>query len=58
VRYRIKNEIHFRLFKSERSDVITPEEIERCWAELRPIFYPERYLAEQFLPKGESASQV
>ena len=58
VRYRIKNEIHFRLFKSERSDAITPEEIERCWADLRPIFYPERYLAEQFLPKGESASQV
>lgn len=57
VRYRIKNEIHTRLFKSERSEPITPGEVDRCWNELRPIFYPDRYLADQFLPK-ESASQI
>jgi N-methylhydantoinase B len=53
VRYRIKNEFHFRLFKSERTGPISPEEISSCWAELRPNFYPERYLAEQFLLKGD-----
>jgi N-methylhydantoinase B len=58
VRYRIKNEFHFILFKAERSAPITRDEIERCWAELRPTFYPERYLAEQFLPKGEAALPV
>jgi len=51
VRYRIKNEIHGLLFKGEREGAITKAEIDRCWAELRPTFYPERYLADQFLPK-------
>jgi hypothetical protein len=54
VRYRIKNEIHDLLFKAERSSPITGEEVDRCWAELRPTFYPERYLADQFLPRETS----
>ncbi len=54
VRYRIKNEIHGLLFKSERQSPIDREEVDRCWAELRPTFYPQRYLAEQFLPKEAS----
>jgi N-methylhydantoinase B len=58
VRYRIKNEIHGLLFKSERSAPITREEINKCWTGLRPTFYPERYLADQFLPKGEAAPQA
>jgi hypothetical protein len=58
VRYRIKNEIHNKLFASERKDVITREEINKTWAELRSTFYPERYLAEQFLPKSETAPRV
>jgi N-methylhydantoinase B len=55
VRYRIKNEIHGLLFKDERRLAITKQEVDRCWAELRPTFYPERYLAEQFLPKDTPA---
>jgi hypothetical protein len=56
VRYRIKNEIHNALFKSERKTPITRDEISQTWSDLRPTLYPERYLADQFLPKGESAS--
>ena len=55
VRYRIKNEIHGLLFKSERKSPITRDEVDRCWAQLRPTFYPERYLADQFLPKEHVA---
>ena len=55
VRYRIKNEIHGLLFRGNRCSPITREEVDRCWAELRPTFYPERYLAEQFLPKDAAA---
>ena len=51
VRYRIKNEIHGLLFKTERQAPITRAEVDSCWAQLRPTFYPERYLADQFLPK-------
>lgn len=51
VRYRIKNEIHGLLFKAERQAPITREEVDSCWSQLRPTFYPERYLADQFLPK-------
>jgi N-methylhydantoinase B len=58
VRYRIKNAIHARLFQVDRSAPITKEEINRHWADLRSTYYPERYLAEQFLPKDEAASQV
>ena len=54
VRYRIKNEIHGLLFKGERHSPIDKEEVDRCWAELRPTFYPQRYLADQFLPKEAS----
>jgi N-methylhydantoinase B len=51
VRYRIKNEIHGILFKTQRQAPITRAEVDSCWAQLRPTFYPERYLADQFLPK-------
>ncbi len=54
VRYRIKNEIHGFLFKGERHSPIDKDEVDRCWAELRPTFYPQRYLADQFLPKEAS----
>jgi N-methylhydantoinase B len=57
VRYRIKNEIHARLFDGERRAVISSNEVERCWAEVRDRLYPVRYLAEQFVPAGESELQ-
>jgi N-methylhydantoinase B len=50
VRYRIKNEFHNRLFSAAREQPITADEITQCWTDLRPNFYPERYLADQFLP--------
>lgn len=53
VRYRIKNELHNALFGDSRDEPITRAEVARCWSDLRPRFYPERYLADQFQPKGE-----
>jgi N-methylhydantoinase B len=50
VRYRIKNAIYARLFAKERSRPITGVDVAQCWREVQPNFYPERYLAEQFLP--------
>lgn len=53
VRYRIKNEFHKALYNETRDKPITREEIAQCWDDLRPRFYPERYLADQFRPKVE-----
>ena len=51
--YRIKNEFHKALYNETRDKPITREEIAQCWDDLRPRFYPERYLADQFRPKVE-----
>jgi N-methylhydantoinase B len=51
VRYRIKNELHNRLFAEQRLNPITYEEVLQCWNELRERLYPDRYLASQFIPK-------
>jgi N-methylhydantoinase B len=53
VRYRIKNEIFVRLFARERLRPITEADVARCWREAQLNYYPERYLAEQFLPKRD-----
>jgi N-methylhydantoinase B len=57
VRYRIKNEIFTRLFTQGRSRPISDAEVARCWCDVQPNFYPERFLAEQFLPKARAGDK-
>jgi N-methylhydantoinase B len=57
VRYRIKNELHNRLFARQRTAVISREEIFEHWDQLRKRLYPDRYLASQFVPKSPRLSQ-
>jgi hypothetical protein len=52
VRYRIKNEIHYALFGQPRQQPISAQEVRERWNELRTRLYPDRYLAQQFLPKS------
>jgi len=51
VRYRIKNELHNRLFAEQRLNPITREEVLQRWNELHARLYPDRYLASQFIAK-------
>ena len=52
VRYRIKNEIHYALFGQPRHQPVSAQEVRERWNELRNRLYPDRYLAQQFLPKS------
>lgn len=57
LRYRIKNELHNRLFAQRRLQRITRDEILEKWNELRARLYPDRYLASQFVPRQGELSR-